>query len=1089
MKRVLWICLSVALTLLALGILASRSVFVAADNRTGTFIAFSLKEGERHLSSWSRSDDVTALGGMTDILGLVHDEKNNDLIIIGQRKQGKPSLALDDFVVAMRAVYRHNKTPLVSIEKTGATLKTGKQVIYWEGGIENTQLGKDMLDADILLKNLALGKVASEIWGVRSYLSMTAEQVEKGVKADSIGSRFWFKNLNPSLAIRDGVFAILDLRVGVQTEVLSVERDGKSVQDLSGIQDEVGENFARQVSLNLDDLSVQYPVLARAKPILAMVSLAEGMRSLEFNVDLNFWLNKYKVSPVQTRQYYDLIEVKQTIDNRNVALTVSGGLELNPIIIRLNAGDVTALKEVVLGSRPAGQVVVWNPPLDGWIIPGTEDLESDREPRQSGRKIGFSVERAMSPVGQSAFSPRSVDFNRFPPLKAEIPKFTKSSDLTARRYADIGGVMLHGPAQIEGGNDVRLDLSRGGFSFIVDGNNARLDPAVFRKFVTALWAVYYGKESPGISIDPVDPKIDKQLVRYIGNVINSDLGRVMREADYTMKKWAVGTEKPDIPGFKDVDELMAKAGVNYFGASRRFWFVPENMKFKRTGETLLFSEGRMTLKTEYMFQNKPIKAEPADEKFAEFFTTHYEEIAEKYPVYKELFEYAKLVSLAQFLKQSGVPLCWFLTANKDLILTEDSAGTVDQLVRGSRYFQGVEIIGGVNLQFKDGQYVFDQKAVTAMNEALAKIPNRANSTTSLSSGAEQIESVPQPLSFDVAERTYTLLPQQSLTSGKDRWGIRYQSDIALRQKDEVPFELVRYYNASQEGFGDFGEGWHLLVPYRVKPTDENKVQFQNISLPKRMTLQNLLTGEEEILAFSDDRYSIVGYVPDDIRTSQVLGLFLMSDASFRLADKLGNEYHFDQAGFLTDMLLGEAQSIHYEYNDGFIEQFDKAPYELRVADSAKTDFLNVSLPKRLEVQDLRRETGEVLEFKSKWGVGAYVPQSSRKGKYRRIVLMTDGSFRLFDVRENEIAFDAAGAFGGVSPGPEHLRVIRSVSQEQQKVKFTYTLDENNSISISKSYLVNINDESTPTYAVNYHYDQEGRLARVEASKDQLAVNY
>jgi len=39
-------------------------------------------------------------------------------------------------------------------------------------------------------------------------------------------------------------------------------------------------------------------------------------------------------------------------------------------------------------------------------------------------------------------------------------------------------------------------------------------------------------------------------VRYIGRVVNTDLGRVMREADYLMKKWAVGTEKPITAAFR-----------------------------------------------------------------------------------------------------------------------------------------------------------------------------------------------------------------------------------------------------------------------------------------------------------------------------------------------------------------------------------------------------------------------------------------------------------------------------------------------------------------------------------------------------------
>jgi hypothetical protein len=109
----------------------------------------------------------------------------------------------------------------------------------------------------------------------------------------------------------------------------------------------------------------------------------------------------------------------------------------------------------------------------------------------------------------------------------------------------IGGVMLCNTATIVDFSNKDLELVCGNFSLVIDGKNARIDPRTYRKFITALWCVYYCDQDPGISIDPIAPDVDKHLVRYIGRVINTDLGRVMREADYLMKKWAVGAERPD----------------------------------------------------------------------------------------------------------------------------------------------------------------------------------------------------------------------------------------------------------------------------------------------------------------------------------------------------------------------------------------------------------------------------------------------------------------------------------------------------------------------------------------------------------------
>ena len=136
-------------------------------------------------------------------------------------------------------------------------------------------------------------------------------------------------------------------------------------------------------------------------------------------------------------------------------------------------------------------------------------------------------------------------------------------------------------------------------------------PKLYRKFITALWSVYYSDQDPGISIDPPKRETEEEpseaefmkpethSVRYIGRVLNTDLGRVMREADYLMKKWAVGTEKPNYPGFRSVDGYCTGGGVQHAGVRRRFWFVPEDLRFRQAEGLLLFESGRMRLNTEF----------------------------------------------------------------------------------------------------------------------------------------------------------------------------------------------------------------------------------------------------------------------------------------------------------------------------------------------------------------------------------------------------------------------------------------------------------------------------------------------------------
>jgi hypothetical protein len=616
----------------------------------------------------------------------------------------------------------------------------------------------------------------------------------------------------------------------------------------------------------------------------------------------------------------------------------------------------------------------------------------------------------------------------------------------------------------------------------------------------------------------------------------------------------------------------------------RFWFVPEDMSFKRSDDMLLFDKGRMCVKTEYVFNNVSGEADPANEEFAKFFTDHYQEIAQRYPVYEELFEYAKMVSLAKYLKESGIPLFWFLMANKDLVITEDSPGTVDALAKGSDYFKNIYIEGGVNLATQ-GNYVYDTQAVKAITDALAKLPRTAHSQTSFGS-TDLAKSISESFSFDLQGQSYSVLPQHSLTSGKDRRGIRYQTDVAFRDadfylteqsldelayditrmltaklasedkqpseqapKDELLkwyeriyeqasnktkklqaklkqlknqrfqtehefvqavekaiddeavadwvkvlaikhgyyntiLELVRYYNPRQRDCGEFGEGWHLMVPYRITPAGPAKREFANILVPEQMVVQNLVTGEREALTFSTDRYSIAGYVPEKLGSSQVIGLFIMSDASYRLVDKLGNGFWFDQAGYLTDMSFSESHHIHVEYLHMFTDAFERPPYRIEPADKECVEFANVTLPKAMVVKDLINDSNETLTFSDKGPIAGYVPQNEEKSRFKILAIMSNASFRLLGKRGNEIAFSSDGKFECFAVSSD-CPMVKSISAGPYKVNFNYTIDPSGGVLIASARLFE-EGKTKPVYAVRYEYDNEGRLCNARGSENQVA---
>jgi hypothetical protein len=443
-------------------------------------------------------------------------------------------------------------------------------------------------------------------------------------------------------------------------------------------------------------------------------------------------------------------------------------------------------------------------------------------------------------------------------------------------------------------------------------------------------------------------------------------------------------------------------------------------------------------------------------------------------------------------------------------------------------------------------------------------------------------------SFDLAGQVYSVLPQHSLTCGKDRRGVRYQTDIAFRDtgfclteealeelnarvtrmmmaedasrsirspdgaseedtrrwcqglydqavKRAKPiqeglsklkgqkysseqefaqaidnalvaqeradwikpmvvkqgyyntiFELVRYFNPAQRDCGQFGEGWRLMIPYRISPADQAKKKFKGVLVPERMTVQNLVNGESETLTFSTDHYSVAGYVPDSVGKSQVVGLFLMTDASFRLADKLGNEFWFDPAGHLTDMAFSEHHRIRFEYADGFIDLFDQAPYRIEPAGRECVEFQGVSIPKTMTVVDNAHNMKETLLFDPNGRIVGYVPENQATTRFQILALMSDVSFRLLDRNGNEAAFAPDGRFAGFCPS-SGTPIVKSMFAGPHKVDFGYTMGPSGSPMIASARLYKEVAHET-VYAVRYEYDNEGRLCKTTPVQNQLAQN-
>ena len=1016
------------------------------DARAG-YLAVSLSQVEAALRAGQPEARAVELGGLNRLLGMVVDP-SGDLILIGRHDAGVPSLTTDHLAIALRSVYVTNAYPLVSLDGTPDTPKTGLLHVRFEGGVERTQFGSDLLLADLALKRLALGLLPAKLWNVPSYLELSAGSND----ANAAHTRFWFTPKDSArLLQRDGVFIIRRLDIAVRTETV-----GPAASDPPASQ------FAAALETAFPDVAATREELARVKPLFDIVALAAAIKSVKSADAMKFWLHDYHPAIVNTPQTFSMLRNSQS------SVRVEGGLDLRVLFAGIAAGDTTALRQAVLLSRPSVNAMTWPVPLADWPTESGAIPDGGADERTAHasltRQAGTSVIRSITSHGTSPASIGSMAPTSFTGMigseAPRIPTFASAPSQSLAPPHSIGGVWLAGAARPSQGQ-ASINPSGSGFSLLVDGEDGVLPSDRFARFVTALWAVYLSPTPPGISIDPMGVGMPKHLVRYIGHIVNSDLARVMRESDYLMKQLAVGSASVDVPGFKDVDRLSGLRGLTYAGASRRFWFVPENLQFRSSDGVLRFDSGSMTLKTEYVqTDGKVIRAEQADLDFAAFFTKNYSVIAARQPIFQDLLDYAKLVGLATYLKQQRVPLLWFLLANRDQIVTEDSPGTVDAIVRQSKVFEGVKIEGGVDLT-PAGRYLPDAETITALRRARA------------SAGQDNREAVDQPqlppLSqgpVTVGNKHYTVVPQTSAAAGRDSAGRRYQTDIALRGDDGQPgLELVRYYDpAKRQNPGAFGDGWSLLVPYRVEPADRTYRSFRNARIPERMVVINLVTGQREQLSFSDSRYAIAGWVPENAASSKLVGLFPLSDGSFRLADKLGANFAFDGAGQLTDMALSPAYQMHFDQVSTLTaKDFVKPPYQLNPDGIATRQIDGASLPARLSLRGPDGDEPLVLQTDS--GLLGYYPLNA-SSRIRMVAVLSTGDLRLLDQSDGEFAFDRTGHFVAMLLAQP---IVTRLSQGEQSIAFRFMMGRNGNPMVAEAA-----SSADPSRAVKYDYDGEAR---------------
>ena len=350
--------------------------------RAEEYVAFSLGAAQRLIAQMPAGEDYREsqpeafrLAGITRVRGLVYDRASDDAILIGQRDPEGTELTLDDVAVALQARLVRGEWPEVSIDpRAEGGDRSKRQDVRFKGGIEDTAFGYSLFGADYLLKKIGMNMTPAQVPGLRTDADLARQYGSAG--SSNVLSRYWFYPTALQTVIREDIATIKGLRVAVFTEVLAASMNGVPVKDLADFHPRPSEEFARQVSARYGELARQHPSFARVQGMEELVALAHAVEQMDPRPGLTYWLTQYSVKRQETPREVEVLRRSFT-DRRATTggieecrLTVSGGVSLRAIALRATAGDVTALREAVMRTRPATEALRWTFTVTEWGIGG-----------------------------------------------------------------------------------------------------------------------------------------------------------------------------------------------------------------------------------------------------------------------------------------------------------------------------------------------------------------------------------------------------------------------------------------------------------------------------------------------------------------------------------------------------------------------------------------------------------------------------------------------------------------------------------------------------------------------------------------------
>ncbi|OGG50387.1 hypothetical protein A2704_05625 [Candidatus Kaiserbacteria bacterium RIFCSPHIGHO2_01_FULL_54_36b] len=237
------------------------------------------------------------LADMDDITGAYFDEEENKIVFIGSSTSTLPEFDKDDLAVAIRAVIFNNTNPAVSIDfkDPGNPEAHANMDVTYYGGIENTNFGQVLFDADLALKIFMQGYDAEDdpvSTSVPGYQSVLTRWVANGPDTNKNAiSRYWISPQTITLkeATSSDAFVFDQVVMQVETEPLAENMDPAWV--------DASDDFVAHQTQYYDAFAQEVPSYLKAKQLAKIVGVVKWIKDNQIGVDFE-WAKNYE--PVST---------------------------------------------------------------------------------------------------------------------------------------------------------------------------------------------------------------------------------------------------------------------------------------------------------------------------------------------------------------------------------------------------------------------------------------------------------------------------------------------------------------------------------------------------------------------------------------------------------------------------------------------------------------------------------------------------------------------------------------------------------------------------------------------------------------------